>query len=94
MTRPTEAEFAELARKRDEAVDAIVKEVCERMGQDPAGASYHVSHSGECYCACPDGPCQHVWDGAIFQDEDGLFASVTCSRCGALSMYHDMRVGP
>ena len=45
-----------------------------------------------CYCACPDGPCEHTWDGKPYESE-GLW-STTCSRCGVTSFSHSMRVGP
>jgi hypothetical protein len=45
-----------------------------------------------CVCKCPDGPCEHKWDGEW--EEDELTASVTCSRCGSVKMGHDMWVGP
>ena len=93
--RPTDEEFAELARKRDEAVRATVKRFCEEQGwDDPAQTAFHASHSHGCYCACPDGPCQHVWDGPEYVSEDEGLVSVTCSRCEAVAAYHDMRCGP
>ena len=90
--RPTDAEFEELKRKRDEAIAAAVDALCEKQGWDRSKAQVHVSHAGDCYCACPDGPCQHIWDGPEFQDE-GL-SSGTCSRCGAVAAFHDMRFMP
>lgn len=47
-----------------------------------------------CYCACPDGPCEHTWDGEPWESQDGCAWSTTCSRCGITSMSHSMRVGP
>jgi hypothetical protein len=38
--------------------------------------------------------CDHVWDGEPYESEDGCISSATCSRCGAVAMYHDMRFGP
>ncbi len=100
--RPTDEEFAELARKRDEAVAETVKALCEKHGWDPAKVGFHASHMHGCYCACPDGPCQHIWDGpqkpiGLEEGEDERNApgwSVTCSRCGADAMSHDMRCAP
>lgn len=90
--RPTDAEFEELKRKRDAAIKRTVERICEKHGLDPATARIHVSGAGGCYCACPDGPCQHIWDGPAYHEENMM--SVTCSRCGAPAIYHDMRVGP
>lgn len=100
--RPTDEEFAELARKRDEAVETTVTAICEKYGWDRAGVLTHSSHAGKCYCACPEGPCQHVWDGpdrplGLEEGEDESQAcgwSVTCSRCGTDAMSHDMRCMP
>jgi len=100
--RPTDEEFAELARKRDEAVEASVQAICDAHGVDRSKIFFHASHSHGCYCACPDGPCQHIWDGpsrpiGLEEGEDERNApgwSVTCSRCGADAMSHDMRCAP
>lgn len=93
--KPTEEEFAELRRLRDKAITEMVEKTCDRLGWDKGAVFAHASHAGECYCACPDGPCQHTWDGPEFTDTDGCFvSSATCSRCGAIAMYHDMRVMP
>jgi hypothetical protein len=95
--RPTDEEFEELKRKRDDAVRETVRAVCEKQGWDPAKTAFHSSDMGKCYCACPDGPCQHIWDGpeVTSDDEDqGFWSSTSCSRCGAVSMFHDMRCMP
>lgn len=92
--RPTEAEFEELKRKRDEALRATVVAICEKQGWDPAQTSFHASHMSGCYCACPGGPCQHVWDGPeVTSDAEdlGYWSSGSCSRCGAVAMHHDVR---
>jgi hypothetical protein len=90
--RPTDAEFEELKRVRDVAIAETVRAACERLGWDPVQASFHASHTDGCYCACPDGPCQHTWDGEPWEDEGAH--SATCSRCGAVAMFHDMRCMP
>ena len=90
--RPTEQEFEELKRKRDAAVSAAVDAICAKEGWDRGATQVHSSHADECYCACPNGPCQHVWDGPDYVEENCV--SVTCSRCGAPAIYHDMRCAP
>jgi hypothetical protein len=92
--RPTEAEFDELKRRRDESVRKSFLKICEEQGWDPEKATFHASHSEGCYCACPEGPCQHEWDGPEYIGEEGCLHSATCSRCGAVAAYHDMRCGP
>ena len=96
-SRPTDAEFDELTRTGDESIAAIVAAVCAEHEMDPAKAHVHVSNAGQCYCGCPEGPCQHVWDGPEYTEESdggGFMSSVTCSRCGTPAIYHDMRCGP
>lgn len=90
--RPTEAEFDELKRKRDKAMADVVSAVCREQGWDEKKAHVHVSGSKDCYCACPDGPCQHVWNGADL--DMGSTVSTTCSRCGMSAFSHDMRCIP
>jgi hypothetical protein len=92
--RPTEAEFEELKRKRDETIRASVLRICEEEGWDPAQTVFHASHADGCYCACPDGPCQHVWDGPNVEFDDGHGISATCSRCKMLAFSHDIRFAP
>lgn len=90
--RPTEAEFEALKQRRNAAVSALVDAFCEKQGWDRRKSTWHVSHSSDCYCACPGGPCQHTWDGPEWSDDtEGFSSSATCSRCGAVQMFHDMR---
>ena len=95
--RPTDAEFEELHRKRAEAMTKLRERMAEKAGVEPGEIHMHDCGAGKCYCACPDGPCQHVWDGPEYTEtgEGGSFmSSVTCSRCGEPAIYHDMRCGP
>jgi hypothetical protein len=100
--RPTDEEFGELKRKRDEAVEATVRGICETQGWDFQKVSFHQSGAHGCYCACPDGPCQHVWSGpdvpiGLEDGEDASQArggSVSCSLCGQDAMSHDFRCAP
>lgn len=92
--RPSESEFDELKRKRDEGLRAIVEATCKEMGWNPAKTGFHCSSMSGCYCACPDGPCQHVWGGPEWTSDDGCGSSATCSRCGEVAMFHDMRCAP
>ena len=100
--RPTDEEFAELSRKRDAEINAHIDAMCKEHGFDRSKMHFHASHTHGCYCACPDGPCQHLWDGpqqplGLEEGEDESQArgwSVTCSRCGVDAMSHDMRCGP
>lgn len=90
--RPTDAEFDELKRTRDAHIRSVIEAMARRMGADPNSVAAHVCGAGDCYCACPDGPCQHIWDGPEYRED--CLSSVTCSRCGEPAIYHDMRCGP
>lgn len=92
--RPTDVEFEELKRKRDEGIERVIQAVCDEQGWPRSEVNAHASHSHGCYCACPDGPCQHIWDGDQYVSEDECLMSTTCSLCGAIAAYHDMRCGP
>lgn len=87
--RPTDEEFEELKRVRDAALSEVVDAICAKHGWDRSKTYVHASGLGPCYCACPEGPCQHIWDGPI--EEGCNYASSTCSRCGTSSMSHSMR---
>lgn len=96
MTKPTltDAEFDVLKRKRDAEIATVVEEMGKKLGWKPGDPllHVHVSGAGECYCACPNGPCQHKWDGPDYVE--GGMVSVTCSRCNTPAIYHDMRCAP
>lgn len=51
--------------------------------------------SKTCNCACPDGPCEHVFDGPWMEfenSEGGGGGSATCSRCGMSAIDHSLWV--
>ncbi len=52
------------------------------------------SSSEQCRCRCPEGPCEHKWDGPWVETDAHGGESVTCSRCGMTSMGHSMWIGP
>lgn len=94
-SRPTDEEFKDLKRKRAEAVRAAVKAFCDEHGWDSETVQFHSADTDAiCYCACPDGPCQHIWDGPQYESEDGCMFSATCSRCDAVAAFHDLRCAP
>jgi hypothetical protein len=86
-----EPDFDEMRRKRDEALNALFDAVCKEHGWDRSQVSAHVHpHPSECYCACPDGPCEHEFAG--WRDfEDGCGGEQVCSKCGAGAMAHSLR---
>jgi hypothetical protein len=38
--------------------------------------------------------CDHLWDGPVVEFEDGLGATVTCSKCGAWAINVSLMEGP
>lgn len=93
-SRPTAEEFAELRRKRNEEFQVQMKKFAEENGIDLETVG-HNHNPDACYCACASGgPCEHVWDGAPWESEEGNIWSTTCSRCGCTALSHDMRVLP
>ena len=56
----------------------------------------------KCKCLCPDGPCEHVWDGPVEQltsiDKNGepymSGETATCSKCRMTAIHHSLLVGP
>lgn len=38
--------------------------------------------------------CDHDFSGPLVESEDGLSASVVCSKCGMSQMSHDLAKGP
>jgi hypothetical protein len=100
--RPTEEEFAELKRIRDDAILKMVREVRKKMWPDAPDddgiLTFHCrDYQNDCYCACPEGPCQHEFSGwrDILNDDDQVCGGEqVCQRCGCGSMSHSMRYGP
>jgi hypothetical protein len=53
--------------------------------------------SAHCVCQCPDGECEHKWDGPerTYTFPGGAtLSTVTCSRCGMDASEHDLWVAP
>lgn len=74
-----------------ETLDEIVERV------RAAGGIVHLDRGGAsetCSCRCPDGPCEHRWDGDPAEFDDGRGWTSTCSRCGMWAINHGMRVAP
>lgn len=87
-------DFSALRARRDAAIEVLALAVQARFG---AGGLFHCrGYRSPCYCACPAGPCEHVWDGpnADIRDDEGAFlgAEATCSRCRLGAMTHDLMV--
>lgn len=87
-------DFAALRAARNESVQAMIKAAWISMGGDPnATAIPSTFNPNACYCACPDGPCEHDFQG--WRDfEDGSGGEQVCSRCGCGAMHHSLMTGP
>ena len=88
MTRP---DFAALRAARDEARRKMLAAICAEHGLDPATAHVHFSASSGCYCACPDGPCEHEFEGSrdiLDSNDDVIGAETACRLCGLGAMSH------
>jgi len=58
----------------------------------PPGVSFFMCgpSNAKCVCKCPDGPCDHDWDGPTIRTENSESAS--CSKCGTEALSHSMWV--
>ena len=86
-------DFEALRAARNKAVQEHMQKLAEEWGE-PVESLRTNFNPNSCYCACPDGPCEHSWDGPMYESEDGCLSSTTCSRCGMTSFSHSMRVLP
>lgn len=87
----TAPDFEALRAKRNEAVMEILHRQADELGVQLESLQCSFNPNA-CYCACGNGgPCEHKWDGEPYESEDGCCWSSTCSRCGTMSMSHDMR---
>lgn len=62
------------------------------MNDDPVTVFVCGPSSRTCRCRCPEGPCEHVWDGPT--ETFDRVTSGTCSRCGRMQSQHDLWVMP
>ena len=87
-------DFEKLRAERDAGIERIAREMFIELGGDPNEApTFHSREYGSpCYCACPDGPCEHQFDGCR-EFDDGLGFEQFCQRCGEGAMLHSMRFG-
>jgi hypothetical protein len=89
----TRDDFNRLRARRNESVRQSMQKLADEFGV-PLESMRSTFNPDACYCACPNGPCEHDWNGPEWQSEDGCAISATCARCGTTAMSHSMRVGP
>ena len=81
----SEPDFPALRAARDEARNKIAAKIAAKYGM----ALVHFSGADGCYCACPDGPCEHEFDGwrDILDDEGRVSGGESvCRLCGMGAM--------
>jgi hypothetical protein len=84
-------DFVRLRATRNESVRASMQKLADEYDV-PIESLQSTFNPDACYCACPEGPCEHDWTGPDWESESAV--SVTCARCGVRAMSHDMKVGP
>lgn len=87
-------DFHALRAQRDAAIKETIRSSVLSMGGDPDKPTFvHISGGSGCYCACPDGPCEHDFKGwRNFADGNG--GEQACRICGMGAMSHSLRCGP
>ncbi len=86
-------DFDRLRRERDAALEKAMYAICAEFGWRPEEVQAHFIGNNGCYCACPEGPCEHRFEGwRDFEDDNG--GERVCSLCGMGAMSHDLRCGP
>jgi hypothetical protein len=91
-------DFEALRAERDASQQKMIREIhAEFFADKPIEEmQVHVCGRGGCYCACPDGPCEHQFAGwrEYETPEGGLVGTTVCKLCGMDAISHDMRCGP
>lgn len=90
MTSTREPNFDLLRAKRNAAVKVSMQKLADEEGI-PIEQLQTNYNPNACYCTCPEGPCEHKWDGKWYVSEG--IQSATCSRCGTTAFSHSMRTG-
>jgi len=93
MNDGEEPDFDALRVQRTEAFEQIVQSVCDELGWDRDKVSVSACGCQGCYCACPEGPCEHEFEG-LREFEDGTGCEAVCKHCGLGAMAHDSRFAP
>jgi hypothetical protein len=91
--RDERPDFEELRARRNASVQAQMQKLADEYGV-PLQSLRSNFNPHACYCACPEGPCEHNWTGPEWVSEDGCACSVTCARCASTAMSHSLRTGP
>ena len=85
-------DFEALRKKRNEAVMAEIQKFAEMQGVDLSEVKTTFNPNA-CYCACPEGPCEHRWKGWRKFDFDTSGGEAVCTLCGEGAVSHSLRTG-
>ncbi len=94
MTESKQAkpDFEKLRAERNVAVQKTIDDFAKLMHGNPSEVQSSFNPDA-CYCACPDGPCEHNFGGwRVFEDASG--GETVCSRCNMGAMSHTLRTAP
>ncbi len=95
----TDADFEPLKRERDASLRASAEAMARALGWDGmTPIADHARGTSGCHCACPDGPCQHEFEGwrEITAEDDVtvIGGETVCRHCGLGAMSHDLGFMP
>jgi len=79
-------DFEALRKERNIKVREELEEVAKKM--NIKGVLHHNFDWNACYCACPEGPCEHNWEGWREIENGG---ERFCTRCKMGAMSHTLR---
>lgn len=85
-------DFEELRRKRRDVYEKCIQDICTKWGLGIEALRSQVLSNESCYCGCPEGPCEHLFQGwREFSDGNG--GEQFCERCGLGAMAHVLHMG-
>ncbi|MFP4004311.1 MAG: hypothetical protein ACLFV8_11090, partial [Alphaproteobacteria bacterium] len=85
-------DFEKLRAERNAGIRRMVEDIARQWDANPDNVRHNFNYDA-CYCACPDGPCEHDFKGWR-EFEDGNGGEQVCARCGMGAMTHSLRVAP
>lgn len=88
MSDNDKPDFEALRAERNRKVRDMLTAICKDHGWDPDQVTSSFQPDA-CYCACPDGPCEHDFQGWR-EFEDGGGGEQVCTRCGMGAMSHSL----
>jgi hypothetical protein len=81
-------DFEALRGRRNESMQKLIEATAKKLGGE--GPVFSTFNPNSCYCACPEGPCEHDFQGWR-EFDDGCGGETVCKRCGMGAMSHSLR---